>query len=34
MKWQIGDLVICITPGSKLENRQVMVISRPLVDEL
>ena len=32
MNWQIGDLVICITPGSKLENRQVMVISRPLVD--
>lgn len=32
MNWQIGDLAICITPGSKLENRQVMVISRPLVD--
>jgi len=30
--WQIGDFAICITPGSKLENRVVMVISRPLVD--
>jgi hypothetical protein len=30
--WQIGDFAICITPGSKLENRLVRVISRPLVD--
>jgi hypothetical protein len=30
--WQIGDFAICITPGSKLENRLVMVISKPLVD--
>ena len=32
MDWQIGDFAICITPGSKLENRQVMIISRALVD--
>jgi len=31
MNWQIGDFAICITPGSRLENRQVMIISRPLV---
>ena len=30
--WQIGDFAMCITPGSKLENRQVMIVSRPLVD--
>lgn len=29
---QIGDFAICITPGSKLENRLVVVISRALVD--
>jgi len=32
MSWEIGDFAICITPGSKLENRVVMVVSRPLVD--
>jgi hypothetical protein len=30
--WQFGDLALCVTPGSKLENRVVMVISKPLVD--
>ena len=28
--WQIGDFALCVTPGSKLENRVVMVISKPL----
>ena len=32
MNWEIGDAAICITPGSKLENRLVKIISRPLVD--
>ena len=32
MDWQIGNFAICITPGSKLENRVVMVVSKPLVD--
>jgi hypothetical protein len=30
--WQIGDFALCVTPGSKLQNRVVMVISKPLVD--
>lgn len=30
MDWQIGDFALCITPGSKLEDRVVMVMSRPL----
>ena len=30
--WQVGDFAVCITPGSKLENRQVMIVSRALVD--
>ena len=28
--WQIGDCALCVTPRSKLENRVVMVISKPL----
>ena len=32
MDWQIGDFALCVTPGSELENRVVMVMSRPLVD--
>ena len=28
--WQIGDFALCVTPGSKLENRVVMVVSKPL----
>lgn len=30
MDWQVGNFALCITPGSKLENRVVMVISKPL----
>lgn len=32
MDWQIGDFALCVTPGSQLENRVVMVASKPLVD--
>lgn len=32
MDWQIGDFALCITPGSKIENRVVMIVSKPLVD--
>ena len=32
MNWKIGDAAICVTPGSKLEHRQVAVVSRALVD--
>ena len=32
MDWRIGDFALCTTPGSRLENRVVMVVSRPLVD--
>ncbi len=27
MDWQIGDVAICITPGSEMENREVTIIS-------
>jgi hypothetical protein len=30
MDWQIGDFALCVTPGSKLENRVVMIVSRLL----
>jgi hypothetical protein len=32
LDWHIGDYALCITPGSKIENRMVMVVSRPLID--
>ena len=32
MNWQIGDFALCITPGSKLESRVVMIRSRPRND--
>jgi hypothetical protein len=28
--WQFGDFALCVTPGSKIENRVVMIVSRPL----
>jgi hypothetical protein len=31
VNWQIGDFALCITPGSKLENRVVMIVSKPCV---
>lgn len=30
--WQIGDMPLCVTPGSEIENRLVMVVSKPLVE--
>lgn len=32
LDWQISDLALCVTPASKLENRVVIVVSKPLVD--
>jgi len=27
MKWEIGDVAICIAPGSEMENKEVTIIS-------
>ena len=27
MKWEIGDVAFCVTPGSLLENREVTILS-------
>lgn len=27
MKWEIGDVAICVTPGSLMENREVTIVS-------
>ncbi len=32
MNWEIGDVVICITPGSELENKEVTIISDAFVE--
>lgn len=29
MNWQIGDVAICITPGSRMEGKEVVILSIP-----
>ena len=29
MKWRVGDVAICITPGSPMRNREVIILSEP-----
>lgn len=32
MKWEKGDIAICITPGSEMENREVTIITDAFID--
>ncbi len=29
MEWQVGDVAICVTPGSRIQNREVVIMSPP-----
>ena len=29
MDWKVGDIAICTTPGSRMQNMEVMIVSPP-----
>ena len=29
MRWKVGDVAICITPGSQMQNMEVIILSGP-----
>ena len=30
MNWEVGDVAICVTPGSPMENKEVIILSPAL----
>ena len=30
--WQVGDIALCITPGSDMEGLEVVILSQPIWD--
>jgi len=32
VNWKIGDVAICITPGSRMENREVAIVTYAFAD--